>query len=120
MGQQGCQQQQRHPEQQGRQVQEANHLLVQGHQYPPHLKRNVQRTDSEGDLSCSAVALFDRKVRSSWNALSHGRPLVVVEFDEGIPHNLHELEVRQLPSGLPIRTVATGCKRFGWPAGGDI
>ena len=51
------------------------------------------------------VALFDRKVRSSWNALSHGRPIVVVEFDEGIPHKLHELEVRQLPSGLPIRTV---------------
>ena len=48
------------------------------------------------------VALFDRKVRSSWNALSHRRPLLVVEFDEGIPH---KLEVRQLPFGLPIRTV---------------
>ena len=57
VGQQGRQQQQ-HQVTEGRQVQEANHLLVQSHQDPPHLKRNlqaedVQLTDGEGGPSCT-------------------------------------------------------------------
>ena len=88
VGQQGRQQQQQHLEQQGcqqqqqvtegRQVQEANHLLVQGHQDPPHLKRNlqaedVQRADGEGGPSCTRPVLLQEghelvECPQSWRA----------------------------------------------------